>query len=229
LISGINGGGKTTFFRVLAGQAPALSGHIEYNGSEILKPLMELVDPSEILFLPQVTYLPLTSSVRECISYPLKDDDYLTDEECEKILEQVGLDYQSLIARQQQLLQATIIKGSASGMQADLKRHDWHHLLSPGEAQKLSMARALYHRPRLLLCDEATAAMDMDSERQCITQCLELGMRILWITHRQQQLSSLAKWNPEQWIFQEDGHVERRRLKASSDVTTSIAVKNGLY
>lgn len=58
--------------------------------------------------------------------------------------------------------------------------------LSGGQKQIIALARALYHRPQLLLLDEATAAMDRESERfvlQLLRQ-LKSQMAIVMITHR---------------------------------------------
>jgi ATP-binding cassette subfamily B protein len=58
--------------------------------------------------------------------------------------------------------------------------------LSGGQRQMIALARALYHRPQLLILDEATAAMDRRSEQFVLNLLMELKkeMGIIFITHR---------------------------------------------
>ncbi|MBN8665641.1 MAG: peptidase domain-containing ABC transporter [Chitinophagales bacterium] len=58
--------------------------------------------------------------------------------------------------------------------------------LSGGQMQMIALARALYHRPQLLILDEATAAMDRVSEQFVLKllQSLRYQMGIVFITHR---------------------------------------------
>ena len=41
---------------------------------------------------------------------------------------------------------------------------DWQHILSPGELQRLAFARILLAQPKMILLDEATAALDEPTE-----------------------------------------------------------------
>ncbi len=58
--------------------------------------------------------------------------------------------------------------------------------LSGGQKQFIALARALYHKPQLLILDEATSAMDRESEKFVLQLLLKLKheMAIVFITHR---------------------------------------------
>ena len=63
---------------------------------------------------------------------------------------------------------------------------DWGHSLSPGQRQKLAIARVVLKDPEILIFDEATANLDPQSERDVIDAIEKLfdGRTIVTIAHK---------------------------------------------
>ncbi|WP_448187978.1 ABC transporter ATP-binding protein [Azospirillum sp. sgz301742] len=59
--------------------------------------------------------------------------------------------------------------------------------LSGGQRRRVEIARALLHRPSLLLLDEPTVGLDVELRRQVLDHvhdlCRERGLAVLWATH----------------------------------------------
>ena len=59
--------------------------------------------------------------------------------------------------------------------------------LSGGNRRKLELARALLHRPSVLICDEPTVGLDLPSRRALVAHvralCRDEGLAVLWTTH----------------------------------------------
>ena len=77
--------------------------------------------------------------------------------------------------------------------------------LSGGQRQRIGIARALYHDPDILVLDEATASLDLDTETEFIrtVESLKNKKTVLMISHR---LSTMAKCDSKY-------HLEKGQLK----------------
>lgn len=95
-----------------------------------------------------------------------------------------------------------------------------HKDLSGGERQRISIARALLRNPRILILDEATAAMDTQTERriQNTLDSLSKGRTTIMIAHR---LSTLK--NADSLIVVDGGRV------TESGTHAELLAKKGEY
>jgi putative ATP-binding cassette transporter len=121
---------------------------------------------ARLLFLPQRPYLPI-ASLRDATLYPsLAAADGFDDAAIREVLAAVGL-------------------GAFAERLDDVD--NWSLQMSGGEQQRLAIARAILQRPDWLFLDEATAALDDESEQQMYTLLKERlpHAAIVSIAHRQ--------------------------------------------
>jgi len=143
-IVGRSGSGKSTLVKCLAGLLPLSDGSIAYDGVDLRElRLREL--RRRIGYVLQEPYL-FDDTIARNIAFGEADDDPARVRAAAELadaadfIERLPLAYDTRIGE--------------SGMR-----------LSGGQAQRISIARALYHRPPVLIFDEATSALDAESER----------------------------------------------------------------
>jgi ATP-binding cassette subfamily B protein len=163
---GPSGSGKTTLVKLLVGLYRPQSGRVLYNGT----PGTELdLDElrAQIGFVTQDTQL-FSGSIRENLLFV---NPRATDEECLEVLRKAACD--SLLARADRGLDTVIGEGGVK--------------VSGGEKQRLSIARALLRRPRLLVFDEATSSLDSLTEEditETIREVASSQVITILIAHR---------------------------------------------
>jgi len=83
---------------------------------------------------------------------------------------------------------------------------DWPETLSGGEQQRVGIARAVVHRPPILLADEPTGNLDPDLGREIMSlflQFSQLGVTVLIATHDLELVESM----PARRLQLQDGRI----------------------
>ncbi len=93
----------------------------------------------------------------------------------------LGLDRRAARARARELLDLVRIPNAAARLD------QYPHEFSGGQRQRVMIAIGIACRPKLLIADEATTALDVTVQAEIVTLVQELkreiGMAIIWITH----------------------------------------------
>jgi cell division transport system ATP-binding protein len=167
LLVGKSGSGKTTLLKLIFGEEKPTSGKILIDNQEVPKmkdgTLSKLRRKIGVVF--QDYKLLSQRSVFENISFVMEMtgfSDKEIKEEIPEILEVVGL---------------------------ERKMHNFPNELSQGERQKLCIARAIAHRPKILLADEPAGNLDAENTLEILRIFkrinAELKTTVLIATHYQ--------------------------------------------
>ena len=76
------------------------------------------------------------------------------------------------------------------------KHNNFPNQLSGGEKQRLAIARALIHRPHIILADEPTGNLDLVNGHdviQLLQKINQLGTTVVLVTHNQDIVNSLSR------------------------------------
>ena len=145
-----------------------------------VKGTLEIPEESKLMFIPQRPYLPL-GTLKESLLYPGTES--RTDEELKQLMEDccIGYLYEKLY------LEA-----------------DWSHVLSVGEQQRLAFVRALIYKPVWLFLDEASSALDEETEAKVYTLLMEEAQQttLVSVGHR----STLNKYHQKVLYLDKETH-----------------------
>jgi len=168
-VTGPSGAGKTTFADLLVGLYIPQSGEIAVGGIPLRGPIVAAWRNS-VSYLAQEPFL-FHDTIRRNLLWanPEADETGLWD-----VLRIAGAE--------------EIVRDAAQGL--DTVVGERGGLLSGGERQRLCIARSLLRRPRLLVLDEATSAIDIACEHALFERLLRATPRptIVMIAHRAESL-----------------------------------------
>ena len=163
---GSSGAGKSTIVDILLGLLPPQQGKILVDGMNVYKNLRTW--QKEIGYIPQTIYLS-DDSIRNNVAFGIEEE---------------NIDEQAVIAALKQAQLYDFVDTLPEGL--DTCVGDRGIRLSGGQRQRIGIARALYHKPEILVLDEATSALDNDTEAAVMEaiDSLKGQKTIIIIAHR---------------------------------------------
>ncbi len=161
ILLGLNGAGKSTLFSLMTRLYAVQRGHIRIFGHDVEHAASEALRLIGVVF--QQRTLDLDLSVIQNLTY-------------HAALHGIG-------AREGRRRADDVLARIALSERA----HDKVRSLSGGQMRRVEIARALLHRPRLLVLDEPTVGLDIKSRADILGHVRRLvvaeGVSVLWATH----------------------------------------------
>lgn len=165
---GINGAGKTTLFSLITRLYDNNSGSIRVAGHDLRRASAKALSNLGVVFQSRALDADLT--VQQNLAYHASLHGIghkLAAQRISQVIAQVGL--------------AERLGDRVSA-------------LSGGQQRRAEIARALIHRPKLLLLDEATVGLDVKSRAEVLALTRDLvatqGVSVLWATHILDEIQS---------------------------------------
>ena len=149
---GPSGAGKSTVVDVILGLLTPTAGRVLVDGTDVQERLSAW--QRKIGYIPQHIYL-TDDTIRRNVAFGM-DDDEISDEAVWDALDAAQL--------------RELVESLPEGLDAMVGERGVR--LSGGQRQRIGIARALYHKPEVLVMDEATSALDNQTER-LIVEALE--------------------------------------------------------
>lgn len=184
-IIGSSGAGKTTLADIIMGLLPIDSGKILLDDKELnlknFKALRKLIG-----YVPQQINI-LDGSFKRNVGWGISEEKIEDNKVIEALKKAQLYDF---IANFDEGINAKALIGSTG--------------LSQGQKQRLAIARALYRNPEILILDEATSSLDVETEHEItkMLNSLKGEKTIVAIAHRLSTLKSC-----DRLIYIKEGHI----------------------
>ncbi|MGE7929532.1 ABC transporter ATP-binding protein [Lysinibacillus xylanilyticus] len=171
---GASGSGKSTLLTIAAGLQPASDGHVIFEGKNMSimnSEEVRKVRASEFGFVFQFAHLVPFLTVEEQLLLMLDVSESKLKKqeqknEVNRILKLVGMDHRKMA---------------------------YPSSLSGGEKQRIAIARAIIHKPKVLFADEPTASLDSQRSKEVMLLIRDLtktlNITTLMVTHDEEMLA----------------------------------------
>jgi putative ABC transport system ATP-binding protein len=195
---GPSGSGKSTLLSILAGLESATQGGVLFAGADLGRMSSEELSHlrgTQMGFVFQSYHLIPTLTAFENIALPLELFSSLAPSEIRSRVE-----------------------SSLSALGLNPRRDHFPRQLSGGEQQRIAVARALIHQPRVVFADEPTGNLDTKNSQIVLDQLFNLknSTTLILVTH--DESSALRA---DRIIRLRDGKIEADDLKVSQPKTPS--------
>ncbi len=162
--AGSSGAGKSTTIEIILGLITPQVGDVTVGGAYITETNL----PKKLSFVPQTVTI-IDDTVLHNVAFGIEDDD---------------IDHEAVWEAIEKARLTEVIKSMDDGLKTSLGEKGVR--LSGGQRQRIGIARALYLDPSILILDEATSAVDNETEAQ-ITEAINAfrhNKTIIIIAHR---------------------------------------------
>lgn len=169
---GESGVGKTTFVDLLMGLLEPTRGYVLVDSKSVAEQVPAW--QANIGYVPQNIFL-MDDTLRRNVAFGIEEEQ-IDDARVHQALQQAQLE-KFLAGREEGLNTLVGERGTR---------------ISGGERQRIGIARALYHNPQVLVLDEATASLDLETEADFIRgiEALRGAKTLIIISHRLSTMES---------------------------------------
>ena len=174
-ISGKSGSGKTTLINIVSGLLKIKSGKV-FVDDKLVEGNIKF-SKNTIGYVPQRIYL-LDDTIKNNIAFGESED---------------SIDNKKIIDLINNVKLKELVDKTNKGVETNIG--EFGDKLSGGQIQRLGLARALYLSPKILILDESTNALDVDTERSIFDYLLKIktNLSIIIVSHKKSILEKCDK------------------------------------
>jgi len=171
-VVGTTGAGKSTIVDVLLGLLVMQEGKITADGQDIFENGNYRKWLKNVGYIPQSIFM-IDDTIRKNVAFGIPDEE-ISEERIWEVLKEAQLD--------------EFVKSLPEGLETSIGERGIR--ISGGQRQRIGIARALYEDPEILIMDEATSAVDNDTEKAIMDSINRLhgSKTLIIIAHRLQTI-----------------------------------------